>query len=138
MTAEICWVYVFSRKADAGLTKPVKVGISRNVDGRLSTVQTACPFKIDMAYVFECPNREIAEYLERSFHDTQKSACLHGEWFDYEPVEAIHLLCIGYRVMLELTCSDQKTRSDSLECAGVLWAEKRFGLEEPTDRAALQ
>jgi hypothetical protein len=124
-------VYVFARVGEGGMTSPVKVGISREANARLATVQTSCPFKIELAYVFELPNRTIALELERAFHVTQKHKCAHGEWFDFEPVEAIYLLCIGLRTLIQRFVTDRSIHEDVLDCAGVLWAEKRFNLAIP-------
>lgn len=126
-----CWVYVFAHKSEAGLIGPVKVGISTSVDRRLNETRTYCPYPIDMAYVFECPNKEIARYIERSFHETQKSAQTHGEWFDFHPVHAIHLLCIAFRTAFAHHETDPETVEAALSCCGVHWAEKRFGLAVP-------
>lgn len=125
------WVYVFAHESDAGLTGPVKVGISKDVDRRLGETRTYCPYPIDMAYVFECPNKAIARDIEKSFHVTQSSARTHGEWFDFEPVHAIHLLCIAFRVALEHNIDDPEIVDAALDCSGVYWAEKRFNLSAP-------
>lgn len=126
---DVYWVYVFAKDGPNGLEAPVKVGITNSANSRLATIQTSCPFRIGMAYVFEVPNKEIAAHFERSFHRTQKSHRLHGEWFDIQPLDAIQILCIGYRVMLELTSDgDPKLIQSALDVSGVLWAEKKFGL----------
>jgi hypothetical protein len=126
------WVYVFAHQSEAGLTGPVKVGISKNVNARLSTIQTSCPQRIELAYVFECPNRGIARDIERSFHDTQAENRSHGEWFNFEPVQAIHLLCIAFRAALTHNLTGPKVMDAALDCCGVYWAEKRFNLAVPT------
>jgi len=132
------WVYVFARKGPAGLTGPVKVGISNSVDVRLSSIQTACPFPLDIAYVFECPSREIARQIERSFHEVQRHQRTHGEWFDFEPVAAIHLLCIAFRAALSHNMPDDPGLvADCLSLCGVQWAEKRFNLAVP-EKASIQ
>lgn len=133
MSDQVHWVYVFAHKSVAGLTGPVKVGISKSVNARLATIQTSCPQPIDLAYVFECPNRDIARYIEESFHDTQKEKRTHGEWFNFEPVEAIHLLCIAFRAAFLHNLTDPELADEALELCGVHWAEKRFHLVVPTE-----
>ena len=129
---EVHWVYVFAHKTDAGLTGPVKVGISKAVNARLATIQTSCPQPIDMAYVFECPNRDIARAIELSFHEVQKDKRSHGEWFNFEPLEAIHLLCLAFRAALSHHMGDDPDLvENSLSLCGVHWAEKRFNLAVP-------
>jgi hypothetical protein len=131
------YVYVIAKLADGKMTSPVKVGISAEPNARLACIQTACPFQIDIAYVFECPSREIAREIERAFHATQAAARLCGEWFDHHPIAAIHLLCLLYRTGLEVKVRDPELIAQALEISGVILAEKRFGLAAPTG-AALQ
>lgn len=129
---DTCWVYVFARNGPSGLTSPVKVGISRNVSARLNNIQTACPFPVEMAYVFECPNRDIAQQIELSFHQTQRENRAHGEWFEYEPVKAIHILCVAFRSLLSHYVADFEMVDTALDVSGVYWAEKRFNLAVPS------
>lgn len=126
------WVYVFAKESADGLTSPVKVGISKDPNKRVESIQTACPFKIRMAYVFECPNKEWAAKLERCFHDTQASSRAHGEWFHFEPVIAIHLLCLAYRSLLDHHIKNRREIDLYLNKAGVLTAERRWHLATPT------
>jgi hypothetical protein len=46
-------------------------------------------------------------------------------------VAPIHLLCISYRAMLACQCKNKSLHDGLLDCAGVIWAEKRFGLALP-------
>ena len=126
------WVYVFAHQSEDGLTGPVKVGISKNVNARLATIQTSCPQPIELAYVFECPDRDIARAIELSFHEVQKDKRTHGEWFRFEPLEAIHLLCLAFRAALEHHMGDDPELVETcLSVCGVHWAEKRFNLAVP-------
>jgi hypothetical protein len=125
------WVYVFAKLENGILTNPVKVGISKSVDHRMNNIQTACPFKIGLAWVFEMPSRSCALDLERAFHETQAEKRLHGEWFNYDPISAIHILCIGLRSLLSVTVDSPRLVDDILDVSGVFWAEKRFGLVTP-------
>jgi hypothetical protein len=129
---ETYYVYVISRDSEKGMTAPVKIGISKTPNARLDTIQTSCPFPIKLAYVFGCPNREIAQVIERSFHETQRKNKEHGEWFSYEPLEAIHTLCVAFRVALQHHIDDQELIDDALDWCGVLAIEKQFNLAIPT------
>jgi len=127
-----CFVYVIARQKKDRYLAPVKIGISHSPWSRIASMQTACPFKIELAWIFECPNREIARFLEKMFHETQAARAMHGEWFKMRPIEAIHLLCTGYRVILHESAKlEPQEHIDLLEKAGVIWAEKRFGLNVP-------
>ncbi len=61
---------------------PVKIGISDNPAGRLSQLQTSCPFPISLIHAEPCESREIAYSDERFIHRHLKDRRLHGEWFD--------------------------------------------------------
>jgi hypothetical protein len=119
------------------LTGPVKVGITGNLNSRLSTIQTACPFRIALAWTFDCPTKGIAQDIERCFHQTQKANRQHGEWFSFEPIQAVHLLCIAYRTLLR-TRATKLTPYDYeaiLNFAGVLTVENRYQLLTPEEAA---
>lgn len=126
------FVYVICKvNAEGQFCSPCKIGISNSVEFRLAGLQTACPFKIDTPYYFQFPSRHIAREIERSFHMTQKRHQLQGEWFDLAPIEAIHLLCIATRVAVQVHVTDKSIIEPVLRCAGVYWAEKKYGLMVP-------
>lgn len=127
------YVYVLCRVDGNTRTGPVKVGMASDPDKRLRNLQTASPFKIEQVFCFGCPNKDIARELERSFHEVQSEHRLHGEWFDLEPIVAVHLVCLAYRAMLETTAPPD-VHDAALDLAGVLWAEKKFGLAVPKAR----
>ena len=124
------WVYVISDVSSGKFCGPVKVGISKNPPKRLQQIQTSCPFRAEIAYLFACPNRGIAEAIERSFHDVQAAHQSHGEWFNLEPVLAIHALCIAFRAHLDVFVSPEII-PDALRQIGVLEAERKFNLAAP-------
>ena len=132
--SETNYVYVFARDSDNGLTSPVKVGISKNVAKRLSNIQTASPFPVKLAYAFALPDNRIARDIERAFHEMQKGQRTHGEWFEYEPIQAVHILCICLRTSLECNIADHAVIAAALELSGVLAAEQRFNLAIPGGR----
>jgi hypothetical protein len=125
------YVYVIAKNGPDGLTGPVKIGISSKPNKRLSSIQTACPFQVEVACVFAAPSQAIARDIERMFHETQRDTHAHGEWFNVEPVVAIHLLCLGIRVALNEFVSDKSVISDALDLCGVRSAERRFNLAVP-------
>jgi hypothetical protein len=100
------FVYVIATEDACGrLAGPVKVGITSNPDTRISTLKTACPNEIDIAYVLELPTREIARELERCFHSLQVEHRRAGEWFNLIPLRAAALLCLYLRFYLETSSS---------------------------------
>jgi predicted GIY-YIG superfamily endonuclease len=72
-----CYIYVIGREEG-----PVKVGITSAPQSRLATIQTGCPFKIELYYVRECRDRNHALEHESSFHGVNAEQRLAGEWFD--------------------------------------------------------
>lgn len=127
------YVYVICRIDNGVMKAPVKIGMASSPKKRLKGLQTSSPFKIHQVVCFGCPNKEIARELERSFHQVKRKHRLHGEWFDLEPVMAVHLLCIAYRAML-LNTAPANLHDDALAFSGVLQAENRFGLAAPAMR----
>ncbi len=121
-------VYVIAKMDGGKPVSPIKVGISSNMTARLSTIQTSCPFPIDVIYEFGTPSVEIARHIERSFHETQTAYRQHGEWFNLDPIVAVQLVCIAYRVAVEITAPSE-LQERILDFAGVFWAEKRFGFK---------
>lgn len=128
ITDELTLVYVFAHVSPEGdLTSPVKVGITRDVEARLSNIQTACPHKIELAYCFQFPTRYLARGVEMSIHKNQKHKRTHGEWFDITPRLAIGLICMSCRAMAKfhLDLNDDET-NEVLDLAGVLHAEEQL------------
>lgn len=120
-------VYIFAKVIGDDLTAPVKVGISKNVEGRLSSISTACPFKVDLFYALSCPTREIALELERAFHEAQRQWRQNGEWFDLHPAHAIRFLCGHFRDHFARIAPPGHPKVQGfLEKAGVLFAEERL------------
>ena len=62
-----------------------KIGVSRSVRGRLTTLQTASPYRLCIWDEWELRSRSQAEKLEKSLHEA--CSCYHatGEWFFADP-----------------------------------------------------
>lgn len=71
------FIYVIGREQG-----PVKVGITSSPGARLSTIQTGCPFKIEILHLRECRDRQHAIEHEEIFHGVYGDRRLAGEWFD--------------------------------------------------------
>ncbi|MBR1122125.1 GIY-YIG nuclease family protein [Bradyrhizobium lablabi] len=78
------YIYVIGREEG-----PVKVGITSSPGGRLSTIQTGCPFRVEILHLRECRDRNDALRHEQIFHDVHSGTRLAGEWFDMEADLAI-------------------------------------------------
>lgn len=63
----------------------IKIGKTRNVDLRLSMLQTGSASKLTVAHVF---NEDIERKLHKKFNNVRK----HGEWFDVSLNEVIEFV----------------------------------------------
>jgi len=80
------YVYVIGTvQPDCTLGSPVKVGITANPYGRLSTIKTSCPNPVEFAHLFQTRTKDAAVILERAAHKLWEGASLNGEWFDTDP-----------------------------------------------------
>lgn len=75
---------------------PYKIGISKNPDKRLKSLQTGHPFPLQ---IHSARLTDISEtkYLERMIHQNLKFYRTKGEWFNIELKDAI--LEVEYAVM---------------------------------------
>jgi hypothetical protein len=101
------YVYVIAHKDDDGaFSAPVKVGITRALEGRVSTLQTGNPKPLELVFGFVAPTLDIAAALEASFHEIAKAKRLTGEWFDMSPRDALGLLYSCFYASLTLDLQD--------------------------------
>lgn len=115
------YVYLIARRDGDRLIAPVKVGITNNLGSRLSVIQTSCPFPISLVHSFSFPQRDMARYLERGFHQVQKPSRAYGEWFDMEPLKALSILCLMVRIALHANgvASEDEDRAVEIFNAGL-------------------
>jgi hypothetical protein len=129
-----CSIYVISHYKDDRFAKPIKVGIANDVLKRLGQFQTASAFELVLAHVFPLPNRDMARELEKAFHSTQEKHRLRGEWFDIEPLAAVHLMCMNIRSCLAIqTDLNGQELEHALTMCGVISAEQQLAKREATD-----
>jgi hypothetical protein len=102
---EEVFVYVMAKREGAEIKAPVKVGVSSGARGRLATIQTACPFDLELVREFRFPSRQIALDVEDCFHKTQAKHQLRGEWFDLAPSYAIAIINLHVCLMLKFFTS---------------------------------
>lgn len=87
-----CSVYIIGHATDGHLTAPVKVGVTRALGPRLSSLQTGNSVHLEVGFHFALPTRQEAISAEKEFHDTMADYRLQGEWFDIEPLDALETL----------------------------------------------
>lgn len=102
-----CYLYIMATIGKAGDCSPVKIGIASDPEKRLLSIQTACPNPIRMQTFFGPMDRDLARALEREVHHFAKKKKLHGEWFDYDPAEAVGLVEDVIRVLLTQETADE-------------------------------
>jgi hypothetical protein len=88
------YVYVIGRPDG-----PVKVGISRYPYGRVNSLQTGCPFPLELLHAQPMRDRSHALQHERNFHEVYAEKRLSGEWFDIDAELAIE--CIETALEIE-------------------------------------
>lgn len=115
-----------------GFEAPIKVGISVEPWVRMSTIQTSCPFKIDVMWMLEAANKGLARAIESSFHKQWKNKKLHGEWFDVNPIMAVRCLNNIYSGIVRAQVPDEELRDALLNKAGVYAAANRFPVPTET------
>lgn len=62
-----------------GARRYIKIGISRDVKARLSTIQTGCPYPL---HVYQSWATSRAREIERKAHSLLHGYRTKGEWFD--------------------------------------------------------
>ena len=87
------FIYVIGRQDG-----PVKVGITSSPGGRLSAIQTGCPFHVSILHLTACRDRSEALLHERSFHEICDDKRLAGEWFDMDAELAVECVETGFEI----------------------------------------
>ncbi len=69
----------------------IKVGVAKNVEKRITKLQTASPVKLKLLTAILVGGRNQAFFMEKAIHERLKKYRVEGEWFKCEP-ERIGLL----------------------------------------------
>lgn len=64
----------------------VKIGMSKDINKRLSQLQTGSPYKLKLMGWIEVDD---AKYLEKALHAKYKDRIVHGEWFHLGPCDVL-------------------------------------------------
>lgn len=101
------YLYVIGAIEDNIPVAPCKIGITRSLNGRLASLQTGNPKKLEIISAVILPTREIVEIAEKVVHWQFEDFRLVGEWFDVNPVDAAIGVCTLCReIFLEIGLSD--------------------------------
>lgn len=60
---------------------PIKVGVAKNIERRIKSMQTGNPFELKLLCFIECANAKEAYNLEGFIHSELKNRKIRGEWF---------------------------------------------------------
>ena len=78
---EVHFVY-FILNSDS---KAIKIGMAKNLERRLKSLQTSSPAKLELIKSVLVSSREQAQELEKTLHQQFDDLQLTGEWFKAEP-----------------------------------------------------
>lgn len=76
--------YVYFINAGSITKPPVKIGVTTDVDARITSLQTGNPHKLTCKALIECESRAEAYKLESYLHYKLRRFNLIGEWFKSE------------------------------------------------------
>lgn len=77
----VCFVY-FIENPDS---QAIKIGVAKNVEKRLRSLQTASPAQLSLLRVIQTDSQKAARELEQSLYQRFQHLQLSGEWFQREP-----------------------------------------------------
>jgi hypothetical protein len=78
-------LYIITAKEFDGI---YKIGITNDIEFRLTCMQTGCPFKLFASRVYVCENPKGIEF---SLHSFFKKKRLEGEWFKLTDVDIAYI-----------------------------------------------
>jgi hypothetical protein len=104
-------------RARNGVGAPVKIGIAAEPSKRLSTIQTSCPTRVDIAFQLQCFNSECARILESNVHAALTDKRTNGEWFSISPAEAADVAIKCYDLFLLYGAAKDLMEFDELRSA---------------------
>lgn len=74
-------MYVYFIKSGFDKKPPIKIGVAKNINRRLDSLQTANPEKLEVIASIKCSNRAEAYNIESYLHEKLKNRRIRGEWF---------------------------------------------------------
>lgn len=87
------FVYVLAVGPDDGpLARPVKIGMTSDLDARLCQIRPCSPLPLAYAFTFQFSCRRIALMVERLAHENADYDRLDYEWFNLDPSHAAEIV----------------------------------------------
>jgi hypothetical protein len=117
------YVYVFTRD---GLGSRTKVGVSSDVKSRLLTLTRTSGLPLQSFFTFECPSRDLAFMVEKRFQKLAEATHIGSEFYNLDPIEAVRMICIGYRGLIDDLCLSTTAREEIIYHSGIADAECQY------------
>jgi hypothetical protein len=113
------YVYVMASIENGVPVAPCKIGITRSLQGRLSSVQTGNPKKLVVFSAIYIPNRMVADVVEQCIHEWFDEFRLAGEWFNVGPVDAAIGCCSMAKEAFLALGMDEDQAHECLDSFGI-------------------
>src|SRR5690625_36074 len=68
----------FMKAMDGNELSPVKIGVTKDIEDRISGVQTGCSYKIKLIGFIETEDYKMTEKVLHAYYSDQRT---NGEWF---------------------------------------------------------
>ena len=72
---------VYFIQCGEGKGAPVKIGVTSDLEKRIESLQTGCPYILSCKALIPCHDKKQAFKLEKHLHNRFKKNRLTGEWF---------------------------------------------------------
>lgn len=113
------YIYIIALVFNGEPCSPVKVGVAQDPSRRLRALQTATPYELCIAKLFQLPTRQAARFVEKMFHKCQPDQRMRGEWFDINPKAACELVALDVATAIKTSGLNQHEIKSAADAAGV-------------------
>jgi hypothetical protein len=113
------YLYVMAAIENGVPVAPCKIGITRSLQGRLSSVQTGNPKKLVIVSAIVIPIRSLVEVIEEAVHEWFEEFRLAGEWFDLCPIDAAIGCCSMAKEAFLGVGMDEEGAHEALDKLGI-------------------
>ncbi|MCP4325189.1 MAG: GIY-YIG nuclease family protein [Alteromonadales bacterium] len=106
---------------------PVKIGVTSDIESRVSSLQTGNPYQLDCKAFIPCSNKEQAYRLESFFHRQFRKSRMIGEWFKlyrfdlkklldrFSSIETIPLKKQGFNIVKQANKRNRRLERENSE-----------------------
>jgi len=85
--------YVYLIQSGEGIDRPIKIGVSSNINKRLEAIQVGNPDKVHLIAKMETDGEAHAYWLEKNLHKFFSSDRIRGEWFSKINMKKFEKIC---------------------------------------------